>query len=82
MKELTKAQLAKKFDFLSSKLDGKKFLMGDQYTVADPYLFTVLNWGAHTGVDLAKWPALLGHQERVRSRPAVQAALKHEGLIK
>ena len=56
--------------------------MGDNFTVADAYLFTVSNWGKFTGIDIAKWPNLAAYQGRVASRPKVQAALKAEGLIK
>ncbi len=82
VKEGFKAKLGKRFDWLSSQLEGKQYLMGDQFTVADGYLFTTLNWGQWVGIDLAKWPVLAAYQARVAVRPAVQAALKAEGLIK
>ena len=68
------------FDFLSKQLEGKAFLTGDGFTVADGYLFTVLGWTKHVGIDLAKWPVLTAYVGRVAQRPAVQAALKAEGL--
>jgi glutathione S-transferase len=74
--------LRPKFDFLSKALDGKAYLMGDQFTVADGYLFTILNWTVPTGIDLGQWPTLKDYYQRVASRPAVQAAMKEEGLIK
>ncbi len=55
--------------------------MGDDFTVADAYLFTVLGWGKYVGVDLAPWPTLTAYLGRVAARPAVQAALKAEGLV-
>jgi glutathione S-transferase len=76
------ANLGKKFDWLSVFLDNKTFLTGSAFTVADAYLFTVLRWSEHVGVDLAKWPALLAYRARVAERPMVQAALKAEGLTK
>ena len=82
VKEGFKAKLGKRFDWLSAQLDGKQYLMGDQFTVADGYLFTTLNWGQWVGIDLSKWPVLAAYQARVAARPAVQAALKAEGLIK
>jgi glutathione S-transferase len=54
--------------------------MGDDFTVADPYLFTVTNWGQYVGVDLSPYPNLVAYRARVAARPAVQAALKAEGL--
>ncbi len=76
------AALAKKFDWLSGFLSGKHYLMGDTFTVPDAYLFTVLNWTAGLGIELAKWPVLAAYQARVAQRPKVQEALKAEGLLK
>ena len=81
-KQVFKDKLGKRFDYLSKQLEGKQYLMGDQFTVADGYLFTVVNWCQWVGIDLAKWPVLAAYQARVSARPAVQAALKAEGLIK
>jgi glutathione S-transferase len=50
--------------------------------VADAYLFTVLSWTPHLGMDLGQWPALKAFVERMGARPAVREALKAEGLIK
>ena len=80
-KKIYRDNLGKRFEALSQKLQ-KGFLMGEQFTVADGYLFTILRWCANTGIDLSKWPALQGYQERVAARPNVQAALKAEGLQK
>jgi len=74
--------LTKRFDWLATQLEGKNFLTGDQFTVADGYLFTVLNWTKFVGLDLAKWPALAAFHARVAARPKVQEALKAEGLTK
>lgn len=79
-KDLIKAQLARRFNHVSAQLDGKRWLMGDDFTVADAYLFTVLGWGKYVGIDLAPWPALVAHHGRVAARPAVQAVLQAEGL--
>jgi glutathione S-transferase len=76
------ANLGKKFDWLSGFLGSKNFLMGSTFTVADAYLFTVLRWSEHVGVDLAKWPVLAAYRSRVGQRPKVQEALKAEGLTK
>jgi glutathione S-transferase len=52
--------------------------MGDQFTVADGYLFTVLGWGRWVGIDIARWPALLAFQQRVGERQSVRDALAAE----
>jgi glutathione S-transferase len=70
-----------RFDWLSKKLAGKDYVMGN-FTVADAYLFTVLNWCQWVGIDLAKWPVLTAFQARVAARPKVQEALKEVGLLK
>ena len=59
----------------------RDYLLGDQFTVADGYLFTVLGWSKHVDFDLSPWPKLLAHQGRVAARPAVQRALREEGLL-
>ena len=74
--------LAKRFDYLVEQLKGKQFLMGETFTVADAYLFTMLNWTGMLKVDLAPWPILQTYMTRVATRPAVNDALKAEGLIK
>lgn len=81
-KAVAKAQLVAKFGFLAKQLDGKQYLMGDTFTVADGYLFTVLRWTTSVKIDLAQWPVLAQYVERVAARPAVHAALLAEGLIK
>jgi glutathione S-transferase len=72
--------LSKRFAYLESALEGKQYLMGDQFTVADAYLFTVLGWGAHVGVDIG--PKLKSYVDRVKGRPHVVEAMTAEGLIK
>jgi glutathione S-transferase len=56
--------------------------MGKQFTVADAYLFVLLNWTKFQGIDLAKWPSLAALHKRVGARPKVQEALQAEGLLK
>jgi glutathione S-transferase len=72
--------IAKRLAYLEGALGDNKYLMGDQFTVADAYLFTVLGWGAHVGVDIG--PKLKGYVDRVRERPKVIEAMTAEGLIK
>ena len=81
-KQVFRDELAGRFDFLSRELEGHQYLMGDTFTVADAYLFTVLNWPRYVGMDIGKWPVLKAYQQRIAARPAVQAAMKAEGLIK
>ncbi|MBM3525495.1 MAG: glutathione transferase GstA, partial [Alphaproteobacteria bacterium] len=80
-KDIAKANLAAKFDGLEKHLAGRQYLMGDKFTVADAYLFTVVGWTKFVGVDLAKWPKLAAYHARVAARPKVQEALKAEGLL-
>jgi glutathione S-transferase len=82
MKETAAANLGKKFDWLSEFLGKKPYLMGNAFTVADAYLFTVLNWTGHVKIDLSKWPVLVEFKSRVAHRPKVQEAMRAEGLIK
>jgi glutathione S-transferase len=56
--------------------------MGDTFTVADAYLFTVAGWGKYVGVDISGLANLSAYMGRVAARPAVQEALKAEGLLK
>lgn len=74
--------LARRFAWITQQLAGKTYLMGDRFTVADAYLFTVLNWCQWVEIDLAKWPVLKAYADRVAARPKVQEALKAEGLLK
>jgi glutathione S-transferase len=75
-------RLGLRFDWLAKQLEGKQYLMGDKFSVADAYLFTILNWAPIVKFDLGKWPALTEYHKRVAARPKVQEALKAEGLVK
>jgi glutathione S-transferase len=75
-------RLGIRMDWLAKQLEGKQYLMGDKFSVADAYLFTILNWAAPSKFDLSKWPAITDYHKRVGSRPKVQEALKAEGLVK
>jgi glutathione S-transferase len=66
--------IARRLGFVEAQLDGRAFLMGDAFTVADAYLYTVLGWTKHVGVDLAPFPNVVAFRERIDARPAVQAA--------
>ena len=79
-KEIARANLAAKFDALEKHMAGRDYLTGDAFTAADAYLFTVMNWGRFTGIDIARWPTLAAYHARVAARPKVQEALAAEGL--
>jgi glutathione S-transferase len=67
---------------LEKSLEGKQYATGDKFSVADAYLFTVLNWAGMHKIDLGKWPNIKGLMGRIGARPAVQETLKAEGLHK
>lgn len=77
-----KDYLRKRYALLDQHLSKHDWLIGEQFTVADAYLFTVTNWAQHVGLDLSDFPAIVAFQQRVASRPQVQSALKAEGLLK
>lgn len=82
VRDAASATLKTRFDYLTRALEGRDYLMGERFTVADAYLFTVLNWCAIAGLDRAQWPVLQAFHARVGARPAVQQALSDEGLNK
>ncbi len=79
---MAKAKLGERMAWVDGQLAGKSFLLGDDFTVADAYLFTVAGWGKYVGVDISHLANLGAYLGRVAARPAVQAALKAEGLLK
>jgi glutathione S-transferase len=80
-KAISRENLGKRFDWLNKELAGRQYLMGDKFTVADAYLFTVLRWTSRVEIDLGKWPNLKAYVDRIAARPKVQEAMKVEGLI-
>ena len=79
-KAIARATLERRLSYVDGQLQGRAYLTGDGFTVADAYLFTVLSWMKPIGMDLSGWPQIVAFQARVAARPAVQAALKAEGL--
>ena len=75
-------KLMSRLKWVDKQLAGKQYLMGESFSVADPYLFTVTNWAPRVGVDISGFANLVAFRERVAARPAVQAAMKEEGLLK
>ena len=80
-KPQVREQLLKRFAWVDKQLAGKDYLLG-QFSVADAYLYTVSNWGQYVGVDLSGFAHLAAFRQRMEQRPAVQAALRAEGLLK
>jgi glutathione S-transferase len=70
--------LARRISYVADKLGSKPFLMGDTFTVADAYLFTVLAWGKYVGMPLDPWPTLVAYNARIKERPTVKAAMAAE----
>ena len=81
-KQFVRKLLSIRLDYLNRAIGNRPFLMGEQFTVADAYLFTVLGWSRHLNFDLGKWPQVQRYMERVGARPQVGEALKAEGLVK
>jgi glutathione S-transferase len=81
-KQYARKNLGNRLEYLNRAIGNRPFLMGEQFTVADAYLFTVLSWSRHLNFDLGNWPQLQRHVERVGARPHVIEALKAEGLVK
>ena len=80
-KQAAKERILGRLTWVDGELAGKQYLMGDDFTVADGYLFTVTNWAKPLQIDLSPFANLVAYRERVGARPAVQRAMKAEGLI-
>lgn len=80
MKDAAKANLERRLGYINTELAGREYLLPEGYSVADIYLFVVLGWSRLIKLDLTPWPQLQAFQARVGARPAVQRALKAEGL--
>ncbi len=80
-KSMVRELLNKRLGFVARQLEGKIYLMGDDFTVADAYLYTVLTWAKYVKLDLSSLPILSGYLDRVAARPAVHATLVAEKLI-
>jgi glutathione S-transferase len=82
VKQATKEKLFQRFAYLDQQLDGRSYLTSERFTVADAYLFVVVNWTNFHGLSLGDYPNLAAFMERVAARPKVQEALQAEGLLK
>ena len=81
-KALSKAKVEERLKWVDQQLAGKQYLLGDNFSVADAYLFTVTNWTQHVGIDISGLANLGAFMARMAARAAVQAAMKAEGLMK
>jgi glutathione S-transferase len=82
VKQYARNYLMTRLEQAQRMLGGKTWVLGEQFSVADAYLFVVLGWGMHVDVDIGKWPQLKRLHERVAARPHTVEALKSEGLAK
>lgn len=81
-KGVVRDTLTARYDVVAASLGEQPYLMGDHFTVADAYLFTVLRWSRLVEFDLSRWPSLVAYLERVSARPAVKAAMEAERPVK
>jgi glutathione S-transferase len=81
-KQVFRDKLVQRFTWVNGELAGKDYLMGDHFTVADGYLYVVTRWTEPMKIDISGLTNLTAHHKRVTARPAVQEALKAEGLLK
>jgi len=81
-KEMAKTRLVSRLTWVNGELADKDYLVGGNFSVADAYLFVVAGWGKHVGLDLSGLTHLGAFMARVAARPAVQEALRAEGLVK
>jgi glutathione S-transferase len=81
-KTLVREALGRRIGHAEKQLEGKAYLLGDHFTIADAYLFTVLGWTKYVAIDLATWPGLVAYVARIAERPSVKAALEAERLNK
>ncbi|MBN9474644.1 MAG: glutathione transferase GstA [Bordetella sp. SCN 67-23] len=79
-KDVFRQILATRLDYVQSELSQRDYLMPGGFSVADIYLFVTTGWASRLNYDLSRWPAIVAFRERIAQRPAVQAALKAEGL--
>jgi glutathione S-transferase len=76
------AAVGARFDYIVDRLGSQPYLTGDSFTVADAYLFAIVNWHNFLPFDIDRWPALQQFQARVASRPHVKKVLESEQLLK
>jgi glutathione S-transferase len=82
VKNYFKTILTEKFNFVSEKMNTNLFLMGNNFTIADAYMFTCMTWAKYVGMDMGQWSNLNTYMSRVMERPSVLKAMREEGLLK
>lgn len=81
-KNETLENIGRKFGYLESVFaDGRRFLLGNKFSVADTYTYVVGSWAGLVGLDTEKWPHVSAYIERVQGLPEVQSAMRAEGLL-
>ncbi len=80
-KQLAIDTLMTRLETVAERLSSQSFLISEKFSVADAYLFVTLSWGQYVNVDISGWPALARYADKISERPAVQKAMKEEGLI-
>jgi len=81
-KQAHMAELAAALDYIARRLGDREYLVGADFTVADAFLVTVLNWVKAAGLDPTRWPRAAEYRLRMRERPSVMSALEAEGLLR
>jgi len=81
VKQLAINTLTLRLESVAQQLSTQAFLLGEHFTVADAYLFVTLSWGQYVNFDISRWPVLADYAAMISARPAVQKAMKEEGLI-
>lgn len=79
--DVARGKIEGRLAFVDAHLAGQAYLLGETFTVADAYLFTVAGWTRAAGIETARWPNLEAFLQRVAARPAVRAAMQAEGLL-
>jgi glutathione S-transferase len=80
VKDSSIERLGVRLGTVAAQLSKQPFLLNEDFSVADAYLFVTLSWGRYVGLNIAKWPELTRYVEKISARPAVQQALREEGL--
>ena len=80
VKAAQRAMISRRIEYVAAQLGHRPFLLGETYSVADGYLFTVLRWSKWVNIDLSPWPVIVAYMARVAALPAVHAAMAAEGL--
>lgn len=82
MRAATIERLESRLAYVERRLEGRSYLLGETFTVADAYLFVILTWLPYAKLDVARWPRLASYAEQIRSRPAVAEAMRIEAALR